>query len=75
MIKLDWGKTAFAAAVTLALAVGVRDAAAAPGAAADKRPYCRDGAHCNQICQEMYPHIDEPVGICSAGNTCYCYGV
>lgn len=75
MMGSTLGRTAFAAAVTLALAFGVREAAAAPGATAEKRPYCRDAAHCQQICQAMYPDIDEPPSFCSSGNTCYCYGV
>lgn len=66
------GRTAFTAAVALALGFGVREAVAAPSAEAAKRPYCRDDAHCQSICDSMYPG-QEPAAFCSSGNTCYCY--
>ena len=66
------GRTAFSAAVALAIGFGAREALASP-AAAQARPYCRDEAHCQSICEAMYPGFDG-WGECSSGNTCYCHG-
>lgn len=71
MTRSMLGRTAFAGVVALALGFGVREAAAAPGAAREERPYCRDEQHCQDICDEAYPN-QLPVGICS-NNTCWCY--
>ena len=65
------GRAAFSAAVALALGFGARQAVAAPKAEA-VQPYCRDGAHCLEICTARHP--GEEVWVeCSAGHTCYCY--
>ncbi|HYW13458.1 MAG TPA: hypothetical protein VE871_15970 [Longimicrobium sp.] len=64
------GRTAFSAVVALALGFGVREAVASP-AAAQARPYCEDDLACEATCQQMYG--PNAVGMCSSGNTCYCY--
>jgi hypothetical protein len=72
MTRSTLGRTAFSAAVALALGFGVREAVAAPAASEARRPYCRDDIHCETICETMYP--GQPVGaFCSSGHTCYCY--
>jgi hypothetical protein len=71
MTRSILGSTAFSAIVALGLCFGVREAMASPGAA-DARPYCRDTAHCQSICNDQYPDLEEPAALCS-GHTCYCY--
>lgn len=72
MNRSTLGRTAFSAAIALALGFGVREAVAAPAAKEAARPYCSDDLHCESICQTLYPN--QPVaGVCSDGNTCYCY--
>lgn len=41
-------------------------------AAAEGRPYCSDDFDCQNTCETLYPGEDV-VGVCSSGNTCYCY--
>lgn len=65
------GRTAFAGMVALALGFGVREAAAAPGAARDARPSCTDQQDCQDTCETMYPNRNV-MGLCDL-NTCWCY--
>ena len=70
MNRSIFGRAALSAAVVFGLGFGMREAvASAPAAAA--RPYCRDTAHCNEICSAEYG--PDTQGICSSGHTCYCY--
>jgi hypothetical protein len=71
MTRSMLGRTAFAGVVALALGFGVREAVAAPGQAREDRPYCRDGQHCQEICDAAYPN-SAPIGECY-NNTCWCY--
>jgi hypothetical protein len=71
MTRSMLGRTVFAGMVALALGSGTHEAAAAPEAAREERPYCRDEQHCQDICDAAYPTLS-PVGICS-NNTCWCY--
>ena len=70
MTRSMLGKAAFGAAVALALGIGVREAVAAPADGQTRRPFCHDEAHCQQICEQMYPGYDG-FGFC-ASHTCYC---
>jgi len=65
------GRTAFSAAVALALGFGVREAVASPAAQA-ARPYCEDQLDCENFCAARYP--GQTVGaVCTAGHSCFCY--
>jgi hypothetical protein len=64
------GRTAFSAAVALAMGFGAREALASP-AAAQARPFCADQADCQATCEAMYPGYTG-MGFCSSGRTCYC---
>ncbi|HEX2209431.1 MAG TPA: hypothetical protein VHG93_17265 [Longimicrobium sp.] len=63
-------RAAFSAAVALGLGMGVREAVAAPAQEQARRPFCRDDAHCQEICEKLHPGYDG-FGFC-ANQTCYC---
>ena len=64
-------RTAFAAAVALALGFGAREAVASSEVQA-ARPFCTNNVHCQSICDGQYGP-GNTVGFCSAGHTCSCY--
>jgi hypothetical protein len=64
-------RTAFSAAVALALGFGVREAVAAPATSEARRPYCQDQLECESYCEARYPN--QPVGAVCNSNLCFCY--
>ena len=71
MQRSTLGRMACTVTVALVLGFGAREVAAAP-AAAQARPYCEDSFDCQNTCDLMYG-VDKTIGVCSSGNTCYCY--
>ena len=61
------GRAALTVMVALGLGIGLREAVASEA----QRPYCRDDLHCEEICQRLYG--PDAAGVCSSGNTCFCY--
>jgi hypothetical protein len=64
-------KAVVSASAALVFGFGLRGAVASPVAEAQSRPYCSDAAHCQRICETLYPGYDG-FAICSSGHTCYC---
>ena len=57
----------------LVIGFGARSLTASPAPQTEKRPYCSDQAHCQAICERLYPGFDG-IADCSPGHTCYCSG-
>lgn len=71
MKRSTLGRAALSAVVALGLGFGFSEAVSASSTASVMRPYCEDDFDCEQTCQRMYG--PDATGICSSGNTCYCY--
>lgn len=71
MTRSILARTAYSAAVVLALGFGVGEAVAWSPMSLAQRPYCDDNLDCVVICETLYPEqTTRPV--CTPGHTCYC---
>jgi hypothetical protein len=71
MTRSILARTAYSAAVVLALGFGVREAVGRPLVSLAQKPYCNDNLDCVVYCEALYPEqTTRPV--CTPGHTCYC---